>query len=143
PKDVAAEKVRDAFVSNLRFAAGKLKAAGIKLLIEPINTRDIPGFYLNYSKQALDIIKDVGSDNLFLQYDIYHMQIMEGDLAPTIERHLKMIPHMQFADNPGRHEPGSGEINYAFLFDFIDKSGYQGWLGAEYKPAGTTEAGLA
>ena len=142
PAGVPPEKLRETFVANLKFAAGKLKQAGIKLLIEPINTRDIPGFYLNYSKQALDIIHDVGSDNLFLQYDIYHMQIMEGDLAPTIERNLALIPHMQFADNPGRHEPGSGEINYAFLFDFIDRIGYPGWLGAEYKPAAATEAGL-
>jgi hydroxypyruvate isomerase len=142
PAGVAPEKLRATLVANLKFAASRLGQAGIKLLIEPINTRDIPGFFLNRSGQALDIIREVGSDNLFLQYDIYHMQIMEGDLAPTIERNLARIPHMQFADNPGRHEPGSGEINYAFLFDFIDRSGYQGWLGAEYKPAATTEAGL-
>ena len=77
-----------------------------------------------------------------MQYDIYHMQIMEGDLAPTIEKNLKLIPHMQLADTPGRHEPGTGEINYTFLLDFIDKIGYQGWIGCEYKPAGKTEDGL-
>ena len=133
---------RETFIRNLQFAAPRLKAAGIKLLIEAINTRDIPGFFLTNTAQALDIIKAVGSDNLFLQYDIYHMQIMEGDLAPTIEKHLKMIPHMQLADNPGRHEPGTGEINYPFLLGFIDKIGYTGWIGCEYKPAGKTEDGL-
>ena len=80
--------------------------------------------------------------NLAFQYDIYHMQIMEGDLAPTIEKHLSNIGHMQLADTPGRHEPGTGEINYPFLFAFLDKIGYQGWIGCEYKPATSTEAGL-
>jgi hydroxypyruvate isomerase len=142
PQGVAPDKVRETFVGNLKFASGKLKEAGIRLLIEPCNTRDIPGFYLNRSQQALDIIAEVGADNLGLQYDIYHMQIMEGDLAPTIQRHLKSIPHMQLADNPGRNEPGTGEINYPFLFQFIDRLGYDGWIGCEYKPAGSTSAGL-
>ena len=92
--------------------------------------------------QALEIIKDVGSDNLFLQYDIYHMQIMEGDLAPAIQRNLGSIRHMQLADNPGRNEPGTGEINYPFLFEWIDKLGYTGWIGCEYKPRGGTVEGL-
>jgi hydroxypyruvate isomerase len=142
PKDVPAEKVRDTFVSNLRFAADRLAGEGIKLLIEPINTRDIPGFYLTKTQQALDVIAAVGSSNLWLQYDIYHMQVMEGDLANTIEKNLAKIAHMQLADNPGRHEPGTGEINYDFLFKHIDKLGYQGWIGCEYKPAAQTEAGL-
>lgn len=143
PANVAAEKLHETFVANLRFAAPKFKAAGIKLLIEPINSiHDMPGFYLNRTQQALDIIRDTGSDNLFVQYDIYHMQIMEGDLASTIEKNLAMIPHMQLADNPGRHEPGTGEINYKFLFQFIDKIGYDGWIGCEYKPLTTTDAGL-
>ena len=142
PQGESADKVHQTFVANLKFAADALKSANIKLLIEPINTRDIPGFYLCHTQQALDIISAVGSDNLALQYDIYHMQIMEGDLAPTIEKHLSQIDHMQLADNPGRHEPGSGEINYPFLFDFIDKLGYQGWIGCEYKPADGTDAGL-
>jgi hydroxypyruvate isomerase len=133
---------REVFIRNLQFAAPRLKAAGIKLLIEAINTRDIPGFFLNGTKQALDIITAVGSDNLFVQYDIYHMQIMEGDLARTIEANLKLIPHMQLADNPGRNEPGTGEINYGFLLPHIDRVGYQGWIGCEYKPATTTDAGL-
>ncbi|MDB5864945.1 MAG: gip [Betaproteobacteria bacterium] len=142
PEGVPEERQRTTFVANLKFAAMKLREAGIKLLIEPINTRDIPGFYLTRSSQALGIIDEVGSDNLFLQYDIYHMQIMEGDLARTIEANLARIPHMQLADNPGRFEPGTGEINYPFLFEHIDRIGYRGWIGCEYKPKTTTEAGL-
>jgi hydroxypyruvate isomerase len=142
PAGVPEEKLRETFVTNLKFAATKLGEADIRLLIEPINTRDIPGFYLNYSKQAVGIIEEVGSDNLYLQYDIYHAQVMEGDLTRTIETHLDLIKHMQLADNPGRHEPGTGEINYPFLFDTLDRLGYQGWIGCEYKPHTTTEAGL-
>ena len=141
--DAPEDRQLAAFVSNLKFAALKLKEAGIRLLIEPVNDKvDIPGFYLTTSKQALGIIEEVGSDNLFLQYDIYHMQIMEGDLARTIERNLAKIAHLQLADNPGRHEPGTGEINYAFLLEHIDRIGYEGWIGCEYKPAGRTDEGL-
>jgi hydroxypyruvate isomerase len=142
PKEADPSKVRETFSGNLQFAARKLKSAGIRLLIEPCNTRDIPGFYLNHSQQALDIIDAVGSDNLFLQYDIYHMQIMEGDLASTIRRNLPRIRHLQLADNPGRNEPGTGEINYPFLLEFIDKLDYSGWIGCEYKPSKTTRDGL-
>ena len=111
-------------------------------MIEAINTRDIPGFFLTTSKQALDIIDRVGSKNLYFQYDIYHMQIMEGDLARTIEANLGRIAHIQLADNPGRNEPGTGEINYPFLYEHLDRIGYSGWVGAEYKPRAGTEAGL-
>ena len=142
PKSEKLEKVRKTFIDNLRFAAHKLERAGILLLIEPINTRDIPGFFLNHTDQALTIIEAVASDNIKLQYDIYHMQVMEGDLAMTMQTNLDNIAHLQLADNPGRNEPGTGEINYAFLFDFIDKLGYSGWIGCEYKPLTTTEAGL-
>jgi len=142
PQGADSAKVRETFVANLKFAAAKLKAAGIRLLIEPINTRDIPGFYLNRSSQAIDLMSAVGSDNLWLQYDIYHMQIMEGDLAPTIEKHRARIAHFQLADNPGRNEPGTGEINYPFLFDFIDRLGCDGWIGCEYKPKTRTDDGL-
>ena len=142
PSGTDEDVLKQTFVDNLRFAAEQLSHAGIRLLIEMINTRDIPGFYLKHTRQALDIVDAVGSDNLMLQYDIYHMQIMEGDLAPTIQSHLDRIAHLQLADNPGRHEPGTGEINYPFLFDFIDKAGYTGWIGCEYKPATTTAAGL-
>ena len=142
PSQVDPGLARETYIRNLQFAAPLLHDAGIKLLIEPVNTRDIPGFFLNNSKQAFDIIKAVGSDNLFLQYDIYHAQVMEGDLARTIEANLALIPHMQLADNPGRNEPGTGEINYPFLFQHIDRIGYGGWIGCEYKPKTTTDAGL-
>lgn len=142
PADADPARLKDVFVENLAWAAGRFKAEGIKLLIEPINTRDMPGFYLNHTKQAADIIAETGSDNLFIQYDVYHMQIMEGDLAPTIAAYLDRIPHIQISDTPGRHEPGTGEINYPFLFGHIDKLGYQGWIGCEYKPAGNTLDGL-
>jgi hydroxypyruvate isomerase len=142
PKGVDLEQIRSTFVSNLRFAAERLGAAGIKLLIEPINTYDIPGFWLSRTQQALDVIRDTESSNLFLQYDIYHMQRMEGELANTIKAHLPQIAHLQLADNPGRNEPGTGEINYRFLFSFLDSIGYTGWIGCEYKPKGKTIEGL-
>ena len=134
--------VHQTMVDNLRFAAGELKNAGLRLLIEPINTFDIPGFALNRTEQALALMDEVGSDNLFVQYDIYHAQRMEGELGATLEKNLARIGHIQLADNPGRNEPGTGEINYPFLFKLIDRIGYTGTIGCEYKPAGTTEAGL-
>jgi hydroxypyruvate isomerase len=142
PRGVNEEQMREAYIANLQFAGKEAAKHGLTVLIEAINTRDIPGFYLNYSRQAFDILHYVGLPNVKFQYDIYHMQIMEGDLAPTIEKHLDKIAHMQLADTPGRHEPGTGEINYEFLFRHIDKVGYQGWIGCEYRPATTTEAGL-
>ncbi len=142
PEAAGQLRLHQTFVDNLKFAADRLGAAGIKLLIEPINTRDIPGFFLNKTAQAAAILDEVGSDNLYLQYDIYHMQIMEGDLAPTIESNLGRIAHIQLADTPGRHEPGTGEINYPFLFDTLDRIGYSGWIGCEYKPAAATVDGL-
>jgi hydroxypyruvate isomerase len=142
PRGLNDETMREAYLASLRFACAETAKHGIKVLIEAINTRDIPGFYLNTSAQALDVMHYVGAANLGFQYDIYHMQIMEGDLAPTIEKHLSKIAHMQLADTPGRHEPGTGEINYDFLFRHIDRIGYQGWIGCEYRPAGKTEDGL-
>lgn len=142
PAGVSQEQARATFVSNLKYAAEKLKAVGIPLLIEPINTFDIPGFFLNYTAQAAAIIDEVGSDNLFIQYDIYHAQRMEGELANTFKKYQSRIAHVQLADNPGRNEPGTGEINYAFMFKFIDEAGFDGWIGCEYKPAGNTSAGL-
>ena len=135
-------QLRKTLVSNLAFAAAALKKAGLRLLIEPINTFDIPGFYLNRTVQALEILDEVGADNAFVQYDIYHAQRMEGELAATMQKHLARIGHIQLADNPGRNEPGTGEINYPFLFAHLDRIGYSGWIGCEYKPAATTEAGL-
>lgn len=142
PAGVTDAVLRKTFVDNLRHAASELKKADLKLLIEPINTFDIPGFYLNRTAQALDILDEVSASNAFVQYDIYHAQRMEGELAATIQKHLARIAHIQLADNPGRNEPGTGEINYAFLFAHLDRLGYGGWIGCEYKPAGTTEAGL-
>jgi hydroxypyruvate isomerase len=127
---------------NLRFAARALARENIELMVEPINDRDMPGFLLNRSADTLALIERVGEANVKLQYDVYHMQIMEGDLARTLQRELPRIGHVQIADNPGRHEPGSGEINYPFLFDWLDRIGYAGWVSAEYVPAGDTVAGL-
>ena len=142
PEGMADAVLRQTFVENLRFAAAELNQAGLRLLIEPINTFDIPGFYLSRTAQAVSILEEVGADNAFVQYDLYHAQRMEGELAGTLKRYLPRIGHVQLADNPGRNEPGSGEINYPFLFAHLDRIGYQGWVGCEYKPAGATEAGL-
>ena len=142
PADVAGADIRATFVANLRYAAAELKRAGLKLLVEPINTFDIPGFTLSHTVQALGILDEVAADNAFLQYDVYHAQRMEGELGNTLARHLPRIAHIQIADNPGRHEPGSGEINFAWLFRHLDAIGYTGWVGCEYRPATTTEAGL-
>ncbi len=142
PEGADPDKLLQTFLDNISFAANKLGENDIRLVIEAINTRDIPGFYLCGTQQALDIIATIGAVNIKLQYDIYHMQIMEGDLAPTMEKHLSSIGHIQLADNPGRHEPGTGEINYPFLFKFLDKAGYRGWIGCEYIPATTTTEGL-
>jgi hydroxypyruvate isomerase len=142
PPGVEQAHAHDVLVANLAFAARRLKDEGIALLVEPINTFDIPGFFLHGTRQALDLIAETGSDNLFLQYDIYHMQRMEGELAATIAANLPLIRHIQLADNPGRNEPGTGEINYRFLLDRLDRMGYAGWIGCEYKPRTTTYDGL-
>lgn len=142
PDGVSAQQAHAVFVENLRFAAGELKKAGLRLLIEPINTFDIPGFFLSRTDQALAILKEVGADNLFIQYDIYHAQRMEGEIAVTLRDRLPQIGHLQLADNPGRNEPGTGELNYAFLFKHIDAIGYTGWIGCEYKPKAATVDGL-
>ena len=143
PADVPSEQLFETLVGNLRHAAARLKQAGLTLLTEPANPRTIPGFFLNTSTQAIAVIDAVGADNLLLQYDIFHMQVVEGDLAKTIERLLPRIGHMQLADVPDRHEPGSGEINFDFLLPHIDRLGYQGWIGCEYIPKGDTVQGLA
>lgn len=142
PAGVDRATAHKTFVENLRHAASELKKAGIRLVMEPINTFDIPGFFLTHTAQALELIDEVGSDNLLIQYDIYHMQRMEGELANTLSKHLAQIGHIQLADNPGRNEPGTGEINYPWLLRHIDAIGYAGWIGCEYKPAGRTEDGL-
>jgi hydroxypyruvate isomerase len=142
PAGIGADMLRKTFVDNLRYAAAELDKVGVDLLVEPINSFDIPGFYLNTTAQALSILDEVGAANAYVQYDIYHAQRMEGELAGTLSRHLARIGHVQLADNPGRNEPGTGEINYAFIFAHLDRIGYDGWIGCEYKPATTTEAGL-
>ena len=142
PPGVADAVLRKTFVDNLKYAAAELGKADLRLLIEPINSYDIPGFYLTRTAQALAILDEVGADNAFVQYDIYHAQRMEGELAATLQKHLARIGHVQLADNPGRNEPGSGEINYDFLFAHLDRIGYGGWVGCEYKPGAGTVAGL-
>jgi hydroxypyruvate isomerase len=142
PADADQLSLNEVLVNNLRFAADALARQRIRLLIEPINTLDIPGFFLNGTRQAVQVISDVRSENLFIQYDIYHMQVMEGDIARSLQKHLARISHVQLADNPGRNEPGTGEINYPFLFRYLDQIGYRGWVGCEYKPRTTTAEGL-
>lgn len=143
PGDVPAELVEKTLVDNIRFAAEALDKAGKKLLIEALNDKDMPGFHLVSSKATMELIEKVAHPNVSFQYDIYHMQRMEGDLVNTIRSLVDKIGHMQLADNPGRHEPGSGEIHFTNLFKAIDDAGYQGWIGCEYIPAGDTAAGLS
>lgn len=142
PPGVSREEAHATLIGNLRHAAGALQAHGITLLVEPVNDFDIPGFFLTRTQQALALIDEVGSDNLKLQYDIYHAQRMEGELGETLRRHLHRIGHIQIADNPGRGEPGQGEINYRWLFQHLDALGWRGPIGCEYKPRTTTAEGL-
>ncbi len=142
PADVSRDAARAALIGNLTYAAAVLKREDVMLVMEPINSFDIPGYFVNRTAEALDILDAVGSDNLFIQYDIYHAQRMEGELGNTLKNHLSRIGHIQIADTPGRHEPGTGEINYAWLLRHIDAIGYDGWIGCEYKPATTTVDGL-
>jgi len=143
PTGVSQELAQQTLVRNLTYAASALKQQQIRLLIEPINTFDIPGFFLSHTAQAIELIRQTGSDNLFLQYDIYHMQRMEGELTNTIRANLPMIKHLQLADTPGRFEPGTGEINFRNLFAEVNAMGYDGWAGCEYKPRNGTLAGLS
>jgi len=142
PAAVSDEQARATLVANLRYAAGKLGQHGIDLLIEPINTFDIPGFFVSTTAQGVALLDEVGAANAYIQYDVYHMQRMEGELAGTLNRYLARIGHIQIADNPGRNEPGTGEIAYAFLFAHLRRIGAKGAIGCEYKPAAATEAGL-
>ncbi|HEY4202332.1 MAG TPA: 2-oxo-tetronate isomerase [Devosiaceae bacterium] len=142
PAGVDRSTLEDTLVENLKYAAPRLADAGVKLLVEPINPVDIPGFFVGSSDHYERIAERVGSDNLYLQYDFYHMQKVRGELLANFERLQKRIAHVQIADNPGRHEPGTGEINYPFIFEALDRLGYEGWVGAEYKPAAGTSAGL-
>jgi hydroxypyruvate isomerase len=132
------DRALETVVDNLRFAAAVTQRAGIRLMLEPLNTHDNPGYLVPTTREALQILDTVDSKNLFLQYDVYHAQNMEGDLARTIEKYIARIGHLQVADNPGRHEPGTGEINFPFLFARLEQLGYAGWIGCEYKPSGDT-----
>lgn len=131
------------YIANLRYAADRLASIGASVMIEPINSRiDMPGYWLDDVAKGFRLLEAVDRSNVKLQYDIYHAQIIAGDLARTLEANIHRIGHIQVADNPGRHEPGTGEINTPFLFDLLDRLGYDGWVGCEYKPLTTTEAGL-
>jgi hydroxypyruvate isomerase len=130
------------YLENLAFAAEQAKPLGVTIVIEPINTRDMPGFFLNYQHQAHAICKEVGADNLQVQFDLYHCQIMEGDLAVKLKQTLPGVGHIQIAGVPGRNEPDDGEVNYPYLLALIDELGYEGWVGCEYRPRNGTRAGL-
>lgn len=142
--DIALDAQWETVAANLYYAAESAKKAGVRQLVEPLNTIDTPGFLLSTTERALELIREVGSDNLFLQYDVYHAQRMEGNIAVTIDQQVNAgtIKHIQIADSPARNEPGTGELNWSFLFDVIDASGYDGWVSGEYRPRGTTEEGL-
>lgn len=130
------------YTENLQYAAEELAREGVTLVIEPINTRDMPGYFLNTTTEGMAVIERVGHSNLKLQLDLYHAQVMEGDLAHKIRTLAPRYAHVQIAGNPGRFEPDVGEIHYPFLFDLLDEVGYSGWVGCEYRPKGATEAGL-
>ncbi|MBT4145467.1 MAG: hydroxypyruvate isomerase [Gammaproteobacteria bacterium] len=142
PSNVSDNQAKSILIENLSYASTETKKAGIRLLVEPINTSDIPGYWLHNTKEAIEIIKEVNNSNLLLQYDIYHMQIMEGNIINTISNNLNMIGHIQLADNPGRHEPGTGELNYPVIFEKLDQMSYKGWIGCEYVPIEDSIPGL-
>ena len=143
PEGVAHDTLTAVYGANLAHAAEECAKAGVKPIIEPINHRDIPGFFLNTTDQAAAIIAAIGPEKLGMQFDLYHCQITEGDVVTRVEKHLPLIAHMQVADTPGRHEPGTGEVNWPFVFKTIDALGFRGWIGCEYRPAGETLAGLS
>jgi hydroxypyruvate isomerase len=129
-------------LENVRYAATELALHGIELVVEPINHFDIPGFVLNRTEQAIKLIEEVGHPNVRVQFDIYHVQREEGEITATFRKYIDRIGHVQIADNPGRNQPGTGEINFPFLFRQIDESGYQGWIGLEYVPKPDTSGSL-
>jgi hydroxypyruvate isomerase len=142
PPGLSEAALRETFVGNVRWAAAELAREGMTLLIEPINTRTIPGFWLNRTSQALALIAEAGAPNLRLQFDFFHVHVMEGDVESALAAAFDRIGHMQVADDPGRHEPGSGAIEFAALFERVDRLGYTGWIGAEYVPSTVTEETL-
>ena len=142
PSEDLRERHHAVYVQNLAYAAEQAAKAGITILIEPINTRDMPGFFLNRQDQAQAICKEVGAANLKVQFDFYHCQIVEGDVISKLRRDFAGVGHIQIAGVPDRHEPNLGELNYAWLFEEIDRLGYTGWIGCEYRPKGDTSEGL-
>lgn len=142
PREADRRELHATYVANLKHAAARLECEGMKLLIEPVSERTARDYFLGGSAQAIAVLEELAADNAFLQYDFFHMQILEGNLAAKAERLLPRIGHMQIADAPGRHEPGSGEINFDFLLTHVDAIGYGGWIGCEYNPAGDTVQGL-
>ena len=142
PAGVSFEMARGVYVNNLRRAAERCAPLGITLLIEPINTRDMPGYFLNFQQQAHDIVTEAGAPNLKVQMDWYHCQIMEGDICRRLEKHLEGVGHIQIAGVPDRHEPDEGEVHHPFLFDRLDALGYPGFVGCEYRPRAGTSEGL-
>jgi len=137
------DKQWSTLVGNVRYAARALQEKSLRLMVEPINHFDIAGFFLNRTEQVLKLIDDAGMPNVFVQYDVYHAQREEGDLAATLRKHIDKIGHIQIADNPGRHQPGTGEINYQFIFKEIDALGYRGHVGLEYVPIPDSKSSLA
>ena len=140
--DVAPGTAAAMYAANLAWATEQAAPAGVKLVIEPINHRDMPGYFLNTQAQGAAVIEAIGRDRLGLQFDLYHVQITEGDISKRMEKHLPVIAHMQIADVPARNEPGTGELGWSYLFKRMDELGYDGWVGCEYRPAGETVAGL-
>jgi hydroxypyruvate isomerase len=143
PQDVASDTAAALYAANLAWAAEKALAEGVRLVIEPLNPRDAPGYLLRTQEQGAAIVAAIGRDRLGLQFDIYHCQTAQGDVTRRLEALMPVIDHMQLADVPGRHEPGTGEIGWDFVFRRIDELGYAGWIGCEYNPVGDTVAGLA
>lgn len=144
PADLDEQAAWETLVANVQYAADRFAEAGLTLCLEAINSRvDMPGFMLDTTGKVMALIEELDADNVRLQYDVYHMQIMEGDVIRTMECLLPWIGHIQFADNPGRHEPGTGEINFSNVFSALDQMGYQGWVSAEYRPSLVTEDTLS
>jgi 2-dehydrotetronate isomerase len=142
PAGVERAGLRRTFVTNLAWAAEKASRAGVALLIEPINTRDMPGYFLNRQDEAHAIVDEIGSPALKVQMDLYHCQIVEGDVSMKLKKYLKKVGHIQVASVPARHEPNSGELDYKYVLALMEELGYDGWIGCEYRPKGATSEGL-
>ena len=142
PAGVSPVTAAAVYASNLAWAAEQSAPAGVRLASEPINHRDMPGYFLNTQAQGAGVVEAIGRDRIGLQFDVYHVQITEGDITKRMEQFMPVIAHMQIADVPARHEPGTGEIAWRYVFRRMDELGYEGWVGCEYRPAGETVAGL-